>query len=154
VCTICNETESLPDILCCGALLLFVCSQVLPVNDTCVYNMWWDSYPYSSVSVHALHPQYVALRAMLDDLPGQDMPADIAAEIEAARVSDALLYSRAADMRCHTSHMSRVAETLSTGFFVWYSVYRREAACCVMCQAVLVLTRKCRQQRQRLRQLG
>jgi hypothetical protein len=49
--------------------------------------MWWDSYPYSSVSVHALHPQYVALRATLDDLPGQQMPADIAADIEAARVS-------------------------------------------------------------------
>lgn len=25
--------------------------QLLPVNDTGVYNMWWDSYPYSSVSV-------------------------------------------------------------------------------------------------------
>lgn len=25
--------------------------QLLPVNDTSVYNMWWDSYPYSSVSV-------------------------------------------------------------------------------------------------------
>lgn len=61
--------------------------QVLPVNDTCVYNMWWDSYPYSSVSVHALHPQYVALRATLDDLPGHQMPTDIAAEIEAARVA-------------------------------------------------------------------
>jgi hypothetical protein len=68
--------------LCCCFTL-----QVLPVNDTCVYNMWWDSYPYSSVSVHALHPQYVALCAMLDDLPGQELPADIAAEIEAARVS-------------------------------------------------------------------
>eukprot|EP00879_Flechtneria_rotunda_P016824 GHRR01017609.1.p1 GENE.GHRR01017609.1~~GHRR01017609.1.p1 ORF type:complete len:841 (+),score=284.87 GHRR01017609.1:629-3151(+) len=60
--------------------------QVLPVNDTCVYNMWWDSYPYSSLSVHALHPQYIALRAALDDLPGISMPADIAAEIEEARV--------------------------------------------------------------------
>lgn len=65
--------------------------QVLPVNDTCVYNMWWDSYPYSSVSVHALHPQYVALRATLDDLPGHQMPTDIAAEIEAARVSSTFL---------------------------------------------------------------
>lgn len=61
--------------------------QVLPVNDTCVYNMWWDSYPYSSLSVHALHPQYLALRATLDDLSGVSMPADIAAAIEAARVS-------------------------------------------------------------------
>lgn len=60
--------------------------QVLPVNDTCVYNMWWDSYPYSSLSVHALHPQYLALRATLEDLPGVQMPPDIAAAIEAARV--------------------------------------------------------------------
>ena len=28
--------------------------QLLPVNDTSVYNMWWDSYPYSSVSVSSL----------------------------------------------------------------------------------------------------
>ena len=28
--------------------------QLLPVNDTSVYNMWWDSYPYSSVSVRLL----------------------------------------------------------------------------------------------------
>ena len=31
--------------------------QLLPVNDTSVYNMWWDSYPYSSVSVRTQpHP--------------------------------------------------------------------------------------------------
>lgn len=47
--------------------------------------MWWDSYPYSSLSVHALHPQYLALRATVDDLPGVSMPADIAADIEEAR---------------------------------------------------------------------
>ena len=28
--------------------------QLLPVNDTSVYDMWWDSYPYSSVSVRRL----------------------------------------------------------------------------------------------------
>ena len=28
--------------------------QLLPVNDTSVYDMWWDSYPYSSVSVRHL----------------------------------------------------------------------------------------------------
>lgn len=27
--------------------------QLLPINDTSVYNMWWDSYPYSSISVSA-----------------------------------------------------------------------------------------------------
>ena len=33
--------------------------QLLPVNDTRVHGMWWDSYPYSSLSVHALHPMYL-----------------------------------------------------------------------------------------------
>lgn len=33
----------------CNAGLRMI--QLLPVNDTSVYNMWWDSYPYSSVSV-------------------------------------------------------------------------------------------------------
>ena len=33
--------------------------QLLPVNDTRVHGMWWDSYPYSSLSVHALHPLYL-----------------------------------------------------------------------------------------------
>lgn len=37
----------------CGLRLI----QVLPVNDTCVYGTWYDSYPYSTLSVHALHPQ-------------------------------------------------------------------------------------------------
>ena len=30
---------------------------MLPVNDTSVNGTWWDSYPYSSLSVFALHPQ-------------------------------------------------------------------------------------------------
>jgi hypothetical protein len=25
--------------------------QLLPINDTSVYNMWWDSYPYNAISV-------------------------------------------------------------------------------------------------------
>lgn len=39
--------------------------QVLPVNDTQVYNMWWDSYPYSAISVFALHPIYLSLPALV-----------------------------------------------------------------------------------------
>ena len=48
------------------------------MNDTCVYGTWWDSYPYSTLSVRALHPQYLALRACA--APGE-VPADIAAEV-------------------------------------------------------------------------
>jgi 4-alpha-glucanotransferase len=39
--------------------------QLLPVNDTSVHGMWWDSYPYSSVSVIALHPLYLRLQPLV-----------------------------------------------------------------------------------------
>ncbi|KAG2427622.1 hypothetical protein HXX76_012273 [Chlamydomonas incerta] len=58
--------------------------QVLPVNDTCVYGTWYDSYPYSTLSVHALHPQYLALRDLLAE-EGQELPHDLAAELHKAR---------------------------------------------------------------------
>ena len=38
--------------------------QLLPVNDTTLTHTWRDSYPYSPVSVFALHPQYVDLRQL------------------------------------------------------------------------------------------
>lgn len=38
---------------------------MLPVNDTSVYGMWWDSYPYSSISVFALHPMYLSLPSLI-----------------------------------------------------------------------------------------
>ena len=41
--------------------------QLLPVNDTTVHNTWWDSYPYSSVSVHALHPLYLKLKPLVEE---------------------------------------------------------------------------------------
>ena len=41
--------------------------QILPVNDTTVHNTWWDSYPYSSVSVFALHPLYLRVKPMIEE---------------------------------------------------------------------------------------
>lgn len=38
--------------------------QILPVNDTTVTHTWTDSYPYSCISVFALHPQYTDLRQL------------------------------------------------------------------------------------------
>ena len=38
--------------------------QVLPVNDTTATHTWRDSYPYSAISVYALHPQYTDLRQL------------------------------------------------------------------------------------------
>ena len=38
--------------------------QVLPINDTTTTHTWTDSYPYSCISIFALHPQYANLRAL------------------------------------------------------------------------------------------
>ncbi|MCH4216455.1 MAG: 4-alpha-glucanotransferase [Prevotella sp.] len=38
--------------------------QVLPVNDTTTTHTWTDSYPYSCISIFALHPQYADLNAL------------------------------------------------------------------------------------------
>ena len=38
--------------------------QVLPINDTNMTKTWQDSYPYNSISIYALHPQYTDLRQL------------------------------------------------------------------------------------------
>ncbi len=38
--------------------------QLLPINDTTINHTWTDSYPYSCISVFALHPQYADLHAL------------------------------------------------------------------------------------------
>ncbi|EOY08695.1 Disproportionating enzyme 2 isoform 1 [Theobroma cacao] len=54
--------------------------QLLPINDTSVHGMWWDSYPYSSLSVFALHPLYLRVQAL-----SENMPEDIKNEIRNAK---------------------------------------------------------------------
>ena len=38
--------------------------QVLPINDTNMTGTWQDSYPYNSISIYALHPQYTDFRQL------------------------------------------------------------------------------------------
>lgn len=38
--------------------------QVLPINDTTITHTWTDSYPYSCISIFALHPQYADFSAL------------------------------------------------------------------------------------------
>jgi 4-alpha-glucanotransferase len=38
--------------------------QILPINDTIATQTWIDSYPYSGISVYALHPMFANLQAM------------------------------------------------------------------------------------------
>ena len=54
--------------------------QVLPVNDTCVYGTWWDSYPYSTMSVFALHPQVCELAARMHACESACMRAGVCAQ--------------------------------------------------------------------------
>ncbi|XP_051149443.1 4-alpha-glucanotransferase DPE2 isoform X2 [Andrographis paniculata] len=54
--------------------------QLLPINDTSVHGMWWDSYPYSSLSVFALHPLYLRVQAL-----SKNIPDDIMQEIQQAK---------------------------------------------------------------------
>ncbi len=52
--------------------------QVLPINDTNMTQTWQDSYPYNSISIYALHPQYVDFRQMpqlKDDAKRQEFEA-------------------------------------------------------------------------------
>jgi len=38
--------------------------QLLPVNDTTMTHTWLDSYPYGAISIYALHPLYINLKAI------------------------------------------------------------------------------------------
>ena len=38
--------------------------QVLPINDTTITHTWTDSYPYSCISIFAIHPQYADLNQL------------------------------------------------------------------------------------------
>ena len=38
--------------------------QILPIYDTTIHKNWMDSYPYNSISIYALHPQYLDLRQL------------------------------------------------------------------------------------------
>jgi 4-alpha-glucanotransferase len=38
--------------------------QILPINDTVISHTWTDSYPYNTISIYALHPQYMDFRQL------------------------------------------------------------------------------------------
>lgn len=54
--------------------------QILPINDTTSAHDWTDSYPYSAISVFALHPLYLRIEDM-----GYAMPAEFPVELDSQR---------------------------------------------------------------------
>ena len=71
--------------------------QILPVNDTTSTHTWTDSYPYSAISIFALHPQFADLRqlpAIKDRKKAEDYEAlreelNALKQIDYERVNDA-----------------------------------------------------------------
>ncbi len=61
-----------------GAALKLI--QILPINDTTSSHNWDDSYPYSAISVFALHPIFLRIEDM-----GYAMPDPFQQELNAAR---------------------------------------------------------------------
>ena len=59
--------------------------QLLPINDTTITHTWTDSYPYSCISVFAIHPQYANLHALpeLKDVKARAEAEKTCAELNA-----------------------------------------------------------------------
>ncbi len=59
--------------------------QLLPINDTTITHTWTDSYPYSCISVFAIHPQYADLQALpeLEDAKARAEAEKTRAELNA-----------------------------------------------------------------------
>jgi 4-alpha-glucanotransferase len=59
--------------------------QILPINDTTITHTWTDSYPYSCISIFALHPQYVDLTKLpeLADAEARKKFCDLQKELNA-----------------------------------------------------------------------
>lgn len=59
--------------------------QLLPINDTTITHTWTDSYPYSCISVFAIHPQYADLHALpeLEDAKARAEAEKTRAELNA-----------------------------------------------------------------------
>ena len=59
--------------------------QLLPINDTTITHTWTDSYPYSCISIFAIHPQYADLNALpvLNDAKKRAEAEKVRAELNA-----------------------------------------------------------------------
>jgi 4-alpha-glucanotransferase len=65
--------------------------QILPINDTTATHTWVDSYPYSGVSVYALHPMFLNIEA-IGVFPTQEAKAEYLALRETLNTSETVDY--------------------------------------------------------------
>ena len=67
--------------------------QILPINDSTTTHTWTDSYPYSCISIFALHPQYVDLH-QIPGLKDEQLRAKFEAEREELNALPQIDYER------------------------------------------------------------
>ena len=67
--------------------------QVLPINDSSVDYSWNDQFPYSAISVYALHPQYLSIRDLPYELTAEQH-AEFAAEQAALNTCETIDFER------------------------------------------------------------
>ncbi len=93
--------------------------QVLPINDTTTTHTWTDSYPYSCISIFALHPQYADLRQLpqiADETERQRMET-LRKELNALPQIDYERVNRAKDEYLHTIFRQCAERTMSSAAF-------------------------------------
>lgn len=78
--------------------------QVLPVNDTTITYTWTDSYPYSAISIYALHPLYLGLKKY--PLRNKKLYAVLNQEAQELNSLDALDYDRVS--KCKISYLQEL----------------------------------------------
>ena len=56
-----GDLEKMVDFMCATGQKVL---QVLPINDSTITHTWTDSYPYSCISIFAIHPQYACIHRL------------------------------------------------------------------------------------------
>ncbi|KAL8497725.1 hypothetical protein ACS0TY_021161 [Phlomoides rotata] len=83
--------------------------QLLPINDTFVHGMWWDSYPYRSLSVFALHPLYLRVQALSENLL-EDIMQEIQQSKDALDKKEVASSSQTFHIHFHYHHLRQSLE--------------------------------------------
>eukprot|EP01125_Pyxidicula_operculata_P002210 TRINITY_DN12120_c0_g1_i1.p1 TRINITY_DN12120_c0_g1~~TRINITY_DN12120_c0_g1_i1.p1 ORF type:complete len:935 (+),score=194.70 TRINITY_DN12120_c0_g1_i1:47-2806(+) len=83
--------------------------QILPINDTSNTFTWRDSYPYSGLSVFALHPIYLNIQAITDD---EELKEQIQAEADKLNQLPQIDYE--AVLHCKLNYIKQIFESTSS----------------------------------------
>ncbi len=81
---------------CCKTDLKII--QILPINDTILTHSWIDSYPYSCISIFALHPIYLNLKK-IGELPSDLTEKMIDTEAYELNSLDSIDYEKVMELK-------------------------------------------------------